>query len=97
MHDCDKEGKLSGHIKIDDAYLGDNRTGNPGRGSEQKFHFVTMVQTNGGNSILLSNSLSSITALFGATISNLCLHGSGRSPPGHRPCLAGLKMAEIYT
>ncbi len=36
---------LSGRIEIDDAYLGGERSGKPGRGAEHKFPFVAAVQT----------------------------------------------------
>jgi len=38
--------RLSGHIELDDAYLGGEREGKSGRGSENKVPFVAAVQTN---------------------------------------------------
>lgn len=37
---------LDGRVEIDDAYLGGERAGKPGRGSENKIPFVVAVQTN---------------------------------------------------
>lgn len=37
--------RLSGRIEIDNAYLGGERPGKPGRGAEHKFPFVAAVQT----------------------------------------------------
>ena len=36
---------LTGRVEIDDAYLGGERPGKPGRGSENKIPFVVAVQT----------------------------------------------------
>lgn len=47
MHDHNQGERLSGRIEIDDAYLGGERSGKPGRGAEHKFPFVAAVQTNG--------------------------------------------------
>ena len=41
-----EDGKqLSGFIEIDDAYLGGERAGTPGRGAQNKTPFVAAVQT----------------------------------------------------
>jgi transposase-like protein len=39
--------RLSGRVELDDAYLGGEHEGKPGRGSENKSPFVAAVQTNG--------------------------------------------------
>ncbi|WP_018404384.1 IS1595 family transposase, partial [Marinobacter gelidimuriae] len=46
MYDRNQGERLSGRIEIDDAYLGGERSGKPGRGAEHKFPFVAAVQTN---------------------------------------------------
>lgn len=38
--------RLDGRVEIDDAYLGGEKAGKPGRGSENKTAFVAAVQTN---------------------------------------------------
>lgn len=46
MVDRDRHFVLSGRVEIDDAYLGGEKPGTPGRGSENKVPFVIAVQTN---------------------------------------------------
>ena len=45
MHERNQGEKLTGRIEIDDAYLGGERQGKPGRGAEHTFPFVAAVQT----------------------------------------------------
>ncbi len=45
MADREQGRVLTGRIEIDDAYLGGERPGKPGRGSENKVPFVVAVQT----------------------------------------------------
>jgi hypothetical protein len=45
MADREQRRMLFGRIEIDDAYLGGERPGTPGRGSENKVPFVAAVQT----------------------------------------------------
>jgi len=45
MADRDETLVLTGRVEIDDAYLGGERPGTPGRGSENKVPFVAAVQT----------------------------------------------------
>ena len=45
MMERDEQKPLSGFIEIDDAYLGGERTGTPGRGAANKTPFVAAVQT----------------------------------------------------
>lgn len=45
MYERQQQKKLSGHIELDDAYLGGEKSGKRGRGSENKIPFVAAVQT----------------------------------------------------
>jgi hypothetical protein len=45
--------RLDGRVEIDDAYLGGERPGKPGRGSENKTAFVAAVQTSADGKPLL--------------------------------------------
>ena len=45
MMEREETKRLSGFIEIDDAYLGGERTGTPGRGAKDKTPFVAAVQT----------------------------------------------------
>lgn len=45
MFERDQQYKLSGFIELDDAYLGGERCGKPGRGAEGKTPFVAAVET----------------------------------------------------
>lgn len=45
MFERDQQCKLSGFIELDDAYLGGERRGKPGRGAEGKTPFVAAVET----------------------------------------------------
>jgi len=47
MYEREQSTKLSGHVQIDDAYLGGEHSGGKvGRGSENKVPFIAAVQTN---------------------------------------------------
>jgi hypothetical protein len=46
MVEREAERVLAGRIEIDDAYLGGEHAGRPGRGSENKIPFVLAVETN---------------------------------------------------
>ena len=45
MHDHQRDDKLSGRIEMDDAYIGGERAGKPGRGADHKKPFIAAVQT----------------------------------------------------
>ena len=45
MRDRDEGWGLTGRVEIDEAYLGGEHAGTPGRGSENKVPFVAAVQT----------------------------------------------------
>jgi len=45
MMERDEDKPLSGFIELDDAYLGGERSGKPGRGAANKTPFVAAVQT----------------------------------------------------
>jgi transposase-like protein len=45
MQEQEQSRELSGRVEIDDAYLGGERKGKPGRGSPNKVPFVAAVQT----------------------------------------------------
>ena len=45
MTEREERRVLDGRVEIDDAYLGGERPGKPGRGSENKVSFVAAVQT----------------------------------------------------
>ena len=45
MRERNEQAQLSGRIEIDDAYIGGERTGTPGRGAAGKTPFVAAVQT----------------------------------------------------
>ena len=45
MMERDEAKKLSGFIELDDAYLGGERSGKPGRGAANKTPFIAAVQT----------------------------------------------------
>jgi hypothetical protein len=45
MAEREADRVLTGRVEIDDAYLGGERSGKPGRGSENKIAFVMAVQT----------------------------------------------------
>lgn len=45
MMERDNQQRLSGFIELDDAYIGGERSGKPGRGAEHKTPFVAAVQT----------------------------------------------------
>lgn len=45
MQEQEQRRELSGRVEIDDAYLGGERKGKPGRGSPNKIPFVAAVQT----------------------------------------------------
>ena len=45
MQDREQQRELKGRVEIDDAYLGGERKGPPGRGSPNKVPFVAAVQT----------------------------------------------------
>jgi transposase-like protein len=45
MAERESRRQLSGRVEIDDAYLGGEKAGKPGRGSENKIPFVAAVQT----------------------------------------------------
>lgn len=46
MFQREEPRRLSGRVELDDAYLGGEHEGKPGRGSENKIPFVAAVQTN---------------------------------------------------
>ncbi len=48
MYERQQHKRLSGHIEMDDAYLGGERSGKRGRGSENKIPFVAAVETTDG-------------------------------------------------
>ena len=45
MLERQQKSKLKGRIEIDDAYIGGERTGKPGRGASHKKPFIAAVQT----------------------------------------------------
>ena len=47
MLEREKGKKLSGRIEIDDAYIGGERPGKPGRGAAHKAPFIAVVETEG--------------------------------------------------
>ena len=54
MAEREERRVLDGRIEIDDAYLGGERPGKPGRGSENKVPFVVAVQTTGDGQPVLT-------------------------------------------
>ena len=48
MDERNRTGKLAGQIQMDDAYLGGEKPGKSGRGSENKLPFVAAVETRDG-------------------------------------------------
>lgn len=46
MAEREKDRRLDGRVEIDDAYLGGERPGKRGRGSQNKIAFIAAVQTN---------------------------------------------------
>ncbi len=48
MYERQRDKRLSGRIEMDDAYLGGEKSGKRGRGSENKLPFIAAVQTTDG-------------------------------------------------
>jgi transposase-like protein len=48
MHERNEKTRLEGRIEMDDAYLGGEKEGKPGRGSQNKLPFVAAVETREG-------------------------------------------------
>ena len=48
MHERNQRTKLEGRIEMDDAYLGGEHEGKPGRGSENKLPFLAAIETREG-------------------------------------------------
>ena len=48
MYERQQQNKLAGRIEMDDAYLGGEKPGKRGRGSQNKIPFIAAVQTNAG-------------------------------------------------
>jgi len=96
MAERNKAYKLKGEVQIDDAYLGGQRKGTPGRGAEGKAPFLAAVETRDGKPIYIKlRTVPAFTKRAAECFAQEALHPATFVISDGLNCFEGLEIAGL--